>query len=45
MLSADVVGFHAFDHARHFLNACKRVMGLAYHNKSGCADLPADLSV
>ncbi|KAJ1461111.1 glycosyltransferase family 20-domain-containing protein [Pelagophyceae sp. CCMP2097] len=25
---ADVVGFHVFDHARHFLNACKRLMGL-----------------
>lgn len=30
MVSADVVGFHVFDHARHFLNACKRIMGLTY---------------
>ncbi|CAJ1970213.1 unnamed protein product [Cylindrotheca closterium] len=28
MLHADVVGFHAFDHARHFLNASKRILGL-----------------
>lgn len=35
MLSADVIGFHAFDHARHFLNACKRILGLSYFNKSG----------
>eukprot|EP00638_Chattonella_subsalsa_P000169 CAMPEP_0117747192 /NCGR_PEP_ID=MMETSP0947-20121206/8366_1 /TAXON_ID=44440 /ORGANISM="Chattonella subsalsa, Strain CCMP2191" /LENGTH=1015 /DNA_ID=CAMNT_0005564601 /DNA_START=124 /DNA_END=3171 /DNA_ORIENTATION=+ len=35
MLSADVVGFHAFDHARHFLNATKRLMGLAYHSRKG----------
>ena len=37
MLCADVIGFHAFDHARHFLNACKRILGLSYFNKSGCA--------
>ena len=35
MLCADVIGFHAFDHARHFLNACKRILGLSYFNKSG----------
>jgi len=28
ILAADVVGFHTFDYARHFLNACKRIMGL-----------------
>jgi trehalose 6-phosphate synthase/phosphatase len=35
MLHADVVGFHAFDHARHFLNANKRIMGLNYENLQG----------
>jgi len=35
MLHADVVGFHAFDHARHFLNANKRIMGLNYENLVG----------
>lgn len=32
MLHADVVGFHAFDHARHFLNAGKRILGLSYES-------------
>jgi trehalose 6-phosphate synthase/phosphatase len=35
MLHADVVGFHAFDHARHFLNATKRIMGLNYESLVG----------
>jgi len=35
MLHADVVGFHAFDHARHFLNANKRIMGLNHENLVG----------
>eukprot|EP00968_Pinguiococcus_pyrenoidosus_P019693 scaffold2171_cov253-Pinguiococcus_pyrenoidosus.AAC.7 len=35
MVSADVVGFHAFDHARHFLNACKRILGLNYKSRKG----------
>jgi trehalose 6-phosphate synthase/phosphatase len=35
MLHADVVGFHAFDHARHFLNASKRILGLNYESLAG----------
>jgi trehalose-6-phosphate synthase len=35
MLHADVVGFHAFDHARHFLNASKRILGLTYESLMG----------
>jgi hypothetical protein len=35
MLHADVVGFHAFDHARHFLNASKRILGLNYESLVG----------
>lgn len=35
MLHADVVGFHAFDHARHFLNASKRIFGLKYETLAG----------
>lgn len=35
MLHADVVGFHAFDHARHFLNASKRILGLSYESLVG----------
>mmetsp|Transcript_18679 Transcript_18679/g.58732 ORF Transcript_18679/g.58732 Transcript_18679/m.58732 type:complete len:1008 (-) Transcript_18679:735-3758(-) len=35
MVGADVLGFHAFDHARHFLNACKRLMGLSHQSVRG----------
>jgi trehalose 6-phosphate synthase/phosphatase len=35
MLHADVVGFHAFDHARHFLNAAKRIFGLSRESLKG----------
>ncbi|CAM9720797.1 unnamed protein product [Discosporangium mesarthrocarpum] len=35
MLSANIVGFHAFDHARHFLNAGKRLLGLSYQSIKG----------
>jgi len=35
MLHADVVGFHAFDHARHFLNASKRILGLSHESLTG----------
>jgi trehalose 6-phosphate synthase/phosphatase len=30
MLNADVVGFHIFEYARHFLTCCKRMLGLEY---------------
>uniref|UniRef100_A0A7S3NPG5 CBM20 domain-containing protein n=1 Tax=Aureoumbra lagunensis TaxID=44058 RepID=A0A7S3NPG5_9STRA len=35
IVGAHVVGFHAFDHARHFLNACKRLMGLSHQTVPG----------
>ena len=35
MLNADVIGFHAFDHARHFLNAAKRILGLSHESLVG----------
>ncbi|KAG5184819.1 trehalose 6-phosphate phosphatase [Tribonema minus] len=35
MLSANIVGFHSFDHARHFLNAGKRLLGLSYQSIKG----------
>lgn len=28
VLSADLVGFHTYDYARHFVSACTRIMGL-----------------
>ncbi|GBG33124.1 Alpha,alpha-trehalose-phosphate synthase UDP-forming [Hondaea fermentalgiana] len=35
MLGADVVGFHTFDHARHFITSCKRFLGLQFHSQKG----------
>jgi trehalose 6-phosphate synthase/phosphatase len=29
MLGADHIGFHIFEHVRHFLTCCKRILGLA----------------
>ena len=34
-MGADVVGFHAFEHARHFLNACTRLMGMERASVAG----------
>ncbi|KAK1868305.1 hypothetical protein I4F81_010794 [Pyropia yezoensis] len=28
MLGADLIGFHTYDYARHFLSACERILGL-----------------
>ncbi|KAI9905528.1 hypothetical protein PsorP6_014027 [Peronosclerospora sorghi] len=30
MLNADHIGFHLFEYARHFMSACRRILGLAY---------------
>ena len=35
MLHADLIGFHSFDHERHFLNAAKRILGLSYESLVG----------
>jgi trehalose 6-phosphate synthase/phosphatase len=35
MLCADLVGFHAFDHARHFLNAARRMLGFRSQTRPG----------
>uniref|UniRef100_A0ACD5UWF1 Uncharacterized protein n=1 Tax=Avena sativa TaxID=4498 RepID=A0ACD5UWF1_AVESA len=35
LLNADLVGFHIFDYARHFMSACSRLLGLAYTSKCG----------
>lgn len=35
MLAADVVGFHTFNHARHFLQVCKRVLGIPFSSREG----------
>ncbi|KAI4385056.1 hypothetical protein MLD38_003123 [Melastoma candidum] len=35
LLNADVIGFHTFDYARHFLSCCSRMLGLEYQSKRG----------
>ncbi|KAJ0989937.1 hypothetical protein J5N97_008293 [Dioscorea zingiberensis] len=35
LLNADLIGFHTFDYARHFLSCCSRMLGLAYKSKRG----------
>lgn len=35
MLNCDLLGFHTFDYARHFLSCCSRMLGLDYESKRG----------
>lgn len=35
VLCADLIGFHFFEYARHFLVACKRLLGLEYSFRRG----------
>ncbi|EEF52030.1 probable alpha,alpha-trehalose-phosphate synthase [UDP-forming] 9 [Ricinus communis] len=35
LLNADLIGFHTFDYARHFLSCCSRMLGLDYESKRG----------
>jgi trehalose 6-phosphate synthase/phosphatase len=35
LLNSDVIGFHTFDYARHFLSCCSRMLGLAYQSTRG----------
>lgn len=35
VLAADHIGFHLYEHARHFLTSCRRVLGLKYSAQSG----------
>ncbi|KAK7389044.1 hypothetical protein VNO78_23876 [Psophocarpus tetragonolobus] len=35
LLNADLIGFHTFDYARHFLCCCSRFLGLKYECKRG----------
>ena len=35
LLNADVVGFHTFDYARHFLSCTTRLLGLNHKTKQG----------
>ena len=40
LLNADVIGFHTFDYARHFLSCCTRLLGLNFKTERGalCID-------
>ncbi|KAL5997762.1 putative alpha,alpha-trehalose-phosphate synthase [UDP-forming] 7 [Asimina triloba] len=35
LLNSDLIGFHTFDYARHFLSCCSRLLGLDYQSKRG----------
>jgi trehalose 6-phosphate synthase/phosphatase len=35
LLNSDLIGFHTFDYARHFLSCCGRMLGLSYEFKRG----------
>ncbi|XP_050376433.1 probable alpha,alpha-trehalose-phosphate synthase [UDP-forming] 9 [Argentina anserina] len=35
LLNVDLIGFHTFDYARHFLSCCSRMLGLDYQSKRG----------
>lgn len=35
LLNTDLIGFHTFDYARHFLSCCSRMLGLEYQSRRG----------
>ena len=35
MLCCDLIGFHLFEYARHFLASCKRLLGIEHHFSRG----------
>lgn len=35
LLNSDLIGFHTFDYARHFLSCCSRMLGVSYQSKRG----------
>lgn len=39
LLNADLIGFHTFDYARHFLSCCSRILGLEFESKRGNIEL------
>uniref|UniRef100_A0A1D1YP89 alpha,alpha-trehalose-phosphate synthase (UDP-forming) n=1 Tax=Anthurium amnicola TaxID=1678845 RepID=A0A1D1YP89_9ARAE len=39
LLNSDLIGFHTFDYARHFLSCCSRMLGLSYQSKRGYVGL------
>ncbi|KAI0499038.1 hypothetical protein KFK09_019938 [Dendrobium nobile] len=39
LLNSDLIGFHTFDYARHFLSCCSRMLGLTYQSHRGYIEL------
>ncbi|KAI3796290.1 hypothetical protein L1987_38957 [Smallanthus sonchifolius] len=39
LLNSDLIGFHTFDYARHFLSCCGRLLGISYESKRGYISL------
>jgi trehalose 6-phosphate synthase/phosphatase len=39
MLNADLVGFHVYDYARHFLSCCSRILGVQHEIRRGQIEL------
>lgn len=39
IINSDLVGFHTFDYARHFLSCCSRMLGLDFQSKRGSIEL------
>ncbi|KAJ0971468.1 hypothetical protein J5N97_019427 [Dioscorea zingiberensis] len=39
LLNCDLIGFHTFDYARHFLSCCSRMLGLEYQSRRGYVGL------
>ncbi|CAL9135063.1 unnamed protein product [Musa textilis] len=35
LLNCDLIGFHTFDYARHFLSCCSRMLGIEYQSTRG----------
>eukprot|EP00939_MAST-03C_sp_MAST-3C-sp1_P000526 g526.t1 len=35
VLGADLVGFHSYNHARHLINTCKRLIGVKHQSRRG----------
>jgi trehalose 6-phosphate synthase/phosphatase len=45
VLGADLIGFHTYDYARHFISSCTRILGLEVSEErgvsgGGCSLLP-----
>ncbi|KAG6498460.1 hypothetical protein ZIOFF_046374 [Zingiber officinale] len=35
LLNCDIIDFHTFDYAHHFLSCCSRILGIEYQSKRG----------